>query len=200
MLVLVPVGLFGACEGPAGPPGAPGTPGSDGAPGTPGDAGTPGEPAGPAPWLTQPGVDLQVTKLAFAGAAATVSFTLTDGSGAALDTTGRLTDGTVAVSFVLAQLGENADGSAAQYTAYTTRIQTSPITSASAVQATNESSGTLGVVDATKGTYTYQVAAPLTGMLPAATQTVGGARHPHDPRRADDRTHHVSRCGPTAAP
>jgi len=129
MLILVPVGLLGACEGPAGPPGAPGTPGSDGEPGASGDAGTPGEPAAPAPWLTQPGVDIQVTKLAFAVGAATVSFTLTDGNGAALDTSGRLTDGTVAVSFVLAQLGENADGSAAQYTAYTTHVQTSPITS-----------------------------------------------------------------------
>ena len=173
MLLLVPCGFLGACEGPAGPPGAPGAPGSDGAPGASGDAGTPGEPAGPAPWLTQPGVDIQVTRLAFAGGAATVSFTLTDGAGAALDTAGRLTDGTVAVSFVLAQLGENADGSAAQYTAYTTGVQTSPITQASAVQATAESAGTLRVVDATKGTYTYQLAAPLTGMKPTATQTVG---------------------------
>src|SRR5262245_54952282 len=144
MLVLVACGFLGACEGPAGPPGAPGTPGSDGAPGSPGapgepgDAGPPGEPAGPGPWLTQPGVDIQVTKLALAGGAATVSFTLTDGSGAALDTAGRLTDGTVAVSFVLAQLGENTDGSAAQYTAYTTRVQTSPITHASPVPATHD--------------------------------------------------------------
>src|SRR5262245_33309258 len=166
MLLLVPLGLLGACEGPAGPPGAPGTPGVDGAPGAQGDAGTSGEPAGPAPWLTQRGVDIQVTKLAFAGSTATVSFTLTDGNRTALDTSGRLTDGTVAVSFVLAQLGENADGSAAQYAAYTTRVQTSPITQASAVQATNESSGTLRVVDVTKGTYTYDVAAPLTGMRP----------------------------------
>src|SRR5262245_66211200 len=68
---LVPCGFLGACEGPAGPPGAPGTPGTDGEPGTPGDAGQPGEPAAPAPWLTQPGVDIQVTRLAVAGCAAT---------------------------------------------------------------------------------------------------------------------------------
>jgi OmcA/MtrC family decaheme c-type cytochrome len=173
MLLLVPFGFLGACEGPAGPPGAPGAPGDEGTPGAPGDAGLPGEPAGPAPWLTQPGVDIQVTKLAFAGGAATVSFTLTDGHGVALDSAGRLTDGRVAVSFVLAQLGDNADGSAAQYTAYTTHVQTSPITQASAIQASAESSGTLRVVDATRGTYTYQVAAPLTGLVPMATQTVG---------------------------
>src|SRR5262245_57525915 len=107
MLVLVPCGFLGGCEGPAGPPGEPGP---DGTPGATGDAGPAGDPAGPAPWLTQPGVDIQVTKLAFAGGAATVSFTLTDGNSAGLDTSGRLTDGAVAVSFVLAQLGENADG------------------------------------------------------------------------------------------
>jgi OmcA/MtrC family decaheme c-type cytochrome len=173
MLLLVPFGFLGACEGPPGPSGSPATPGADGAPGEPGDSGQPGEPAGPAPWLTQPGVDIQVTKLAFAGGAATVSFTLTDGRGAPLDTTGRLTDGQIALSFVLAQLGEDTDGTAAQYTAYTTRVQTSPITQASAIQATTESSGTLRVVDAAAGTYTYQIAAPLTGMLPTATQTVG---------------------------
>jgi OmcA/MtrC family decaheme c-type cytochrome len=165
-------GLVGACEGPAGPAGADGTPGSDGVPGATGDAGPPADPADPAPWLTQAGVDIQVTSLAFNAGAATVSFTLTDGRGTPLDTAGRLTDGTVAVSFVLAQLGQNADGSAAQYTAYTTRVQTSPITSASAVQATAESTGTLRVVDVKNGTYAYQVAAPLTGLVPAATQTV----------------------------
>lgn len=125
------------------------------------------------PWLTQAGVDIQVTKLAFTGGSATVSFTLTDGNGVALDTTGRLTDGSVSLGFVLAQLGANADGSADQYTAYTTHTVTSPITQASAVQATTESSGTLRAVDVTKGTYTYQIAAPLTGLSASATQTVG---------------------------
>jgi OmcA/MtrC family decaheme c-type cytochrome len=173
MLLLVPCGLLAACEGPPGPVGAAGTPGVDGESGAPGDAGQPGEPTAPAPWLTQPGVDVQVTKLGFAGGTATVSFTLSDGHGTPLDIAGRLTDGAVAVSFVLAQLGENADGSAAPYTAYTTRVQTSPITSASAVQAAAESSGTLRVVDVTRGAYTYQLAAPLTGMMPTATQTVG---------------------------
>ena len=173
-LPAVVFGFLAACEGPAGPAGADGTSGSDGGPGAPGDAGPPGDPAGPAPWLTQASIDIQITKLAFAAGAATVSFALTDGHGAPLDATGRLTDGTVAVSFVLAQLGENADGSAAQYTAYTTRLQTSPITSVTAVQATAESTGTLRVVDVTQGSYTYQVAAPLTGLVATATQTVAG--------------------------
>jgi OmcA/MtrC family decaheme c-type cytochrome len=137
-----------------------------------GDAGAKGDPAGPAPWLTGPGVDLKITGLTFANSVATVSFTLTDGGGTGLDVGGRLTTGKVALSFVLAQLAQNSDGSPGSYTAYTTKVQTSPITNASATQATTESSGTLHVIDVTQGTYTYDVAAPLTGLTPTLTQTV----------------------------
>jgi OmcA/MtrC family decaheme c-type cytochrome len=137
------------------------------------DAGAPGDPAAPAPWLTQSGVAIKVTQLAFTGGGATVSFALTDGNGVALDATGRLTDGAVAVSFVLAQLAQNPDGSPAQYTAYTTQVQTSPITAASAVQAAAESNGVLRTIDVTRGSYTYEIAAPLTGLVATATQTVG---------------------------
>ncbi|HET9624307.1 MAG TPA: OmcA/MtrC family decaheme c-type cytochrome [Kofleriaceae bacterium] len=165
--------LLVACEGPAGPAGSPGTTGPEGPPGETGGSGAPGQPAGPAPWLTQPGVDVQVSQLAFADGKATVRFTLTDGKGLGLDPTGKLTDGKVAVSFVLAQLAKNADDSAGQYTAYTTQVQTSPITSASATQAAAESNGTLHVIDAASGTYSYDIAAPLTGLVPSATQTVG---------------------------
>ena len=164
--------LVAACEGPAGPPGAVGDPGTDGSPGAPGDAGSPGAPAAPAPWLTGPGVDIAVTGLAFTGSTATVSFALTDGAGAALDPGGRLTEGSVAVSFVLAQLAQNTDGSAGAYTAYTTQAQTSPITGDSAIQATAESTGTLRAVDVVRGRYTYEIAAPLTGLVASATQTV----------------------------
>jgi OmcA/MtrC family decaheme c-type cytochrome len=161
-----------ACEGPPGPTGAPGNTGQDGNPGSPADAGSPGDPADPSPWLTQPGIDIKVTRLAFTTAGATVSFTLSDGSGAALDASGKLTDGKVAVSFVLAHLAQNSDGSPAQYTAYTTRVQTSPSTGASATQATNESNGTLHVVDVKQGSYLYEVAAPLDGLTETETQTV----------------------------
>jgi OmcA/MtrC family decaheme c-type cytochrome len=170
--VVIAALLIAACEGPAGPSGAPGDPGEPGAPGTSGEAGVPGEPAAPAPWLTQPGVAITVSQLAFANGKATVSFTLTDGAGAAVDTTGRLTDGTVAVSFVLAQLATNGDGSPGQYTAYTTGLQTSPITGASATQGAAESMGTLHVVDVVHGSYTYDIAAPLTGWQTTQTQSV----------------------------
>ncbi len=102
-----------------------------------------------------------------------MSFTLTDGSGAAVDPSGALTEGSVELDFVLAQLAQNADGSPAQYTAYTTLVQTSPITGASATQATTESTGTLRPIDVAQGTYQYDVAAPLAGIDPTLTQTVG---------------------------
>src|SRR5271154_2308958 len=96
--------LLVACEGPAGPQGSQGDPGATGDAGTTGGSGAPGAPgeAGLGPWLTQPSVAITVTSLAFASSGATVSFSLADGSGAPLDASGRLTDGTVAVSFVLA--------------------------------------------------------------------------------------------------
>ena len=174
MRLLALVVLIAACEGPAGPAGPQGDPG---APGATGDAGAPGMPgapgeAGTGPWLTQPGVAITVTDLAFANTSATVSFALADEHGAPLDASGRLTDGTVAVSFVLAQLAVNADGSPGQYTAYTTKQVTSG-SGATATQVEAESAGTLAAVDVTQGTYTYTFAAPTTGLDPTLTQTVG---------------------------
>ncbi len=165
--------LLVACEGPAGPQGAQGVSGNDGSPGATADAGPQRDSAAPAPWLTGSGIDVAVTALAFEAGAATVSFTLTDGNGVALDPHGKLTAGEVSLGFVLAQLATNADGSPAQYTAYTTTTQTSPITNATATQATTESSGTLTAVDVAAGTYTYRVAAPLSGIDQTLTQTVG---------------------------
>jgi len=108
----------------------------------------------------------------FASTGLTISFTVTDGSGVGLDLSGRLTDSTVAASFVVAQLAVESDGTAGQYTAYTTN----PVTSSSGTVATQpiaEASGAFTVVDVTRGQYTYAVAAPLTGLDPTLTQTVG---------------------------
>ncbi|HEY4239302.1 MAG TPA: OmcA/MtrC family decaheme c-type cytochrome [Kofleriaceae bacterium] len=163
-----------ACEGPAGPAGPPGDqgpPGEAGVPGSNGDAGTNGE-AGSGPWLTAPDVAITVTALAVANGSASVDFSLADSHGAPLDPSGRLTDGTIALGFVLAQLAEQADGSPAQYTAYTTKTVTAP-SGATGTQVEAESSGTLAPVDVAAGTYRYTFAAPLAGLDPTLTQTVG---------------------------
>lgn len=170
LLLLV---ALAACEGPAGPQGPTGEPGPTGPVGPAGDAGLPAEPASPSPWLTDDDLAIEVTGLTVSAAAAIVKFTLTDGDGDPVDASGKLTEGAVSLGFVLAQLAVNADGSAGQYTAYTTRTQTSPLTGASTTQATTENTGTLTVVDVTAGSYAYTFAAPTTGFDATRTQTVG---------------------------
>ncbi|HET7503686.1 MAG TPA: OmcA/MtrC family decaheme c-type cytochrome [Kofleriaceae bacterium] len=164
---LLPLVLIAACEGPAGPAGTPGTDGSDGTPGnpgSPGDPGAPGAPAVPGPWLTAASVKVTVTGAAIDAGGATISFKLADSAGVPLDRTGRLTTSKVNVSFVLAQLAENPDGSPAQYTAYTTNA---------AHQAGTEAvEANFKTVDVAAGTYTYRLAAPLNGLDLGKTQTV----------------------------
>ncbi len=163
------VTLLAACEGPAGPTGPEGPGGSDGDTGPQGSVGPVGPPGtpDPSPWLTGDGVAVKVTDLSFDTSGAHVAFTLADAKGTPLDMTGKLTDGTVGVSFVLAQLAANADGTAGQYTAYTTHLV------GSATQATTESvAANFQTVDVTQGTYTYTFAAPLTGLDQTLTQTV----------------------------
>jgi OmcA/MtrC family decaheme c-type cytochrome len=152
-----------ACEGPTGPAGAPGTDGSPGSSGSPGAPGAPGNPAAPSPWLTAPGVQLTITGTTVSATGATVAFKLTDVNGVPLDRTGRLTTSKVNVAVVLAQLAEQPDGSPAQYTAYTTN--------AAAQAATEGVEANFTAVDVTAGTYTYKLAAPLTGLDPTKTQT-----------------------------
>lgn len=162
-LVVVALVLFG-CEGPAGPPGPAGNNGNNGNNGDAGAAGdgAPGQP-GISPWLVGPGIDIAVTALTVDATGATVAFTLRDAAGKALDRTGTLTEAPVNVAFVLSQLAENADATAAQYTAYTTNA---------VGQAATEATGTLTTVDVTLGSYTYRFAASLTGVDPTKTQTV----------------------------
>ncbi|MCE9574423.1 MAG: OmcA/MtrC family decaheme c-type cytochrome [Deltaproteobacteria bacterium] len=123
--------------------------------------------------MTSRGLALSITGLTFTGTQATVAFTVTDPKGVGLDRAGLFTDGTVSVSFALAQLAQNPDGSPAQYTAYTTRVQTTP-GGVSATQAAAESTGTIAVVDMTKGQYTYTFAADLSAHDAQLTQTVAG--------------------------
>jgi OmcA/MtrC family decaheme c-type cytochrome len=159
------------CEGPAGPTGPAGTNGSDGPPGQTGLPGKDGSDAGPTPWVVGAGVQVGVTGLTFDAAGGHVAFTLTDASGAPLDRTGHLTQGPVEVSFALAQLEQNPDGSPAAYASYTTFVASAP-GGATATQAWTESSGTFETVDVTHGTYRYTFAASLAAQQPTLTQTV----------------------------
>lgn len=158
--------LLAACEGPTGPAGPSG---NDGAPGSGGSAGPVG-PTAPAPWLTGSGVRVAVDELAFTGGKASVLVHVDDGAGAPLDKDGRLTAGTVELGFVLAQLAKLPSGEPGQYTAYTTRVQTS--NGVSAVQGAVDTGGTLEVVDVTRGSYRYTFAANVAARDPALIQTV----------------------------
>ena len=158
-LALISLLLVAACEGPAGPAG----PAGDGSPGEPGGSGSGGQP-GTSPWIVGDGVDIAVQSFTMSATAATVRFSLKDGAGKPLDRSGMLTEGSVSVSFVLAQLTPLADGSPGQYTAYTTNT--------TATKAATESSGTFAVVDLVQGVYDYTFAAPLTGFDATRTQTI----------------------------
>jgi OmcA/MtrC family decaheme c-type cytochrome len=171
------LGFLAACEGPAGPPGTNGTDGSGGANGSAGDTGPQGEPGTtpPAPWVVADRVDIAVGALTFDSTGAHVAFTLKDKDGKPLDRTGTLTTGKVSVSFVLAQLGVNGDGSPAQYTAYTTRTANAvpPYPSASATQATTEGvEASFETVDVTQGSYRYTFAASTAAHDATRTQSV----------------------------
>jgi OmcA/MtrC family decaheme c-type cytochrome len=153
--------LLVACEGPAGPAGPPGGDGSDGSNGSNGSDGPPGT-TPPGPWVVNSGIDVSISELSVDAGAARVAFQIKDAKGVALDRTGMLTEGPVALSFVLAQLAENADGSPAQYTAYTHNALG---------QAANEANGTFTTVDVTQGKYEYTFATPTTGFDATKTQT-----------------------------
>src|SRR5215831_14695701 len=67
-----------------------------------------------------------------------VTFKITDDVGLPLDRQGVFTPGAVSTSFVGAYIPKGQS----QYVAYTTRVQTSPITNVSATQAATDSGGT----------------------------------------------------------
>ncbi len=97
-----------------------------------------------------------------------VTFTLTDPAGLPLDRTGVFTPGPVSTSFVLSYIPAFEEA----YVAYTTRVQTSPITGDSAVQASTDSGGTY--TELSIGTYRYKFGTVLPeGYDIDATHTLG---------------------------
>ena len=106
---------------------------------------------------------IEVRSAQIAEGVATVTFRLTDGDGVPLDREGLLTEGPVSLAFVIASL-DQADGEPGQYTAYTTRVQESPLTGDSATQATTEANGTFEALDRGDGVFRYVFA---TAVAPA---------------------------------
>ncbi len=97
-----------------------------------------------------------------------VTLSYADDLGQPLDRHGVLTPGAVSFSFILAWY----DGDERDYTAYTTRVQTSPITGDSAVQASADSGGT--VEDLGTGRIRYTFGTELPADFPASkTHSLG---------------------------
>jgi hypothetical protein len=97
-----------------------------------------------------------------------VMFSLTDPAGLGLDRSGVTTPGAVSTSFILAYIPDGSDS----YVSYNTRVQTSPITGDSAVQATTDSGGTY--TDMGDGVYLYKFGTAVPADFETdATHTLG---------------------------
>ena len=99
----------------------------------------------------RPGLELEILDVVIpADLQPEVTFKISDPAGLPLDREGVFTPGPVSTSFILSYIpaGETA------YVAYTTRVQTSPTTGESAVQATSDSGGSYTTVE--EGTYIYK--------------------------------------------
>ncbi len=95
-------------------------------------------------------------------------FKLTDPKGLPLDMDGITTPGAVSVRIMAAYIPKGQS----QYVAYTTRVQTSPITNASATQASFDSGGAFSKVADGEYVYTFRTKAPA-GFDRTATHSVG---------------------------
>jgi OmcA/MtrC family decaheme c-type cytochrome len=80
--------------------------------------------------------------------------TFTDDLDQPLDRAGKVTPGALTINLVLAWY----DGAARQYTAYTTRTQTSPITNVTAIQAAADAGGTFTDLELGHATYKFRTA------------------------------------------
>ena len=195
LFVVLSTSSLSACMGPDGPEGRQGKPGDTG---EPGDTGTPGEPGIPGipghdTWLTGPGLKLTVTSATMdASGVVTVDFRITDDAGIPLDKDGLYSEGAVTPRFILASLDQTPTGEPRQYTAYTTRPQTSPITNVTENQASTDNGGTFEEIDTGKGTYRYHFGTVANNANRALTHTVGvyAAREFRDERYIANAEYH----------
>jgi OmcA/MtrC family decaheme c-type cytochrome len=118
--------------------------------------------------FVRPGLNIQVTGAEIAAdGTIRARVKLTDPRGLPLDRLGVETPGPVSVSLVAATIPKGQN----MYTAYTTRVQTSPITGQSAVQAAADTGGTWQTVATGEYIYTFRTRAPA-NMDRTATHTI----------------------------
>ncbi len=104
----------------------------------------------------RPGLELEILEVVIpSDRQLEVTFKLTDPAGLGLDRDGVTTPGPVSTSFILSYIPEFEEA----YIAYTTRVQTSPITGESAEQGSTDSGG--NYTDLGDGTYMYKFATVL---------------------------------------
>jgi OmcA/MtrC family decaheme c-type cytochrome len=124
--------------------------------------------------FVRPGLVFKITGASIAwDGTVTAKLTMTDPQGLTLDRLGIQTPGAISASLMISTIPKGQK----QYTAYTTRIQTSPITNQSATQASTDTGGKW--VQNADGSYTYTFATKApSGWDASATHTVGvfGAR------------------------
>ncbi len=172
-----------ACQGPPGPAGLEGDAGPAGESGATGPLGEAG-PVGPTPDAAAPrpfvntgsGLHLNVTGVTVtSGGTATVSFTVTDGSGTPLDYTGTYTTGPVVAKLALSWLAAPTDaGAPGAYSAYTRQSHTSVDGTKTAMLPDSDTGGTVTEVGVAQGTYTYTFGTTLpSGFDGTKTHTVG---------------------------
>ncbi|MBI4877067.1 MAG: OmcA/MtrC family decaheme c-type cytochrome [Acidobacteria bacterium] len=117
----------------------------------------------------RPGLVIKITK-AEIGADGTLKawYKITDPKGIPLDRDGIYTPGAVSVSLIAARIPKGEP----QYLAYTTRVQTSPITGASATQAGTDSGGRHDKIADGEYLYTFGVKLPA-GFDRTVTHSIG---------------------------
>ncbi len=119
--------------------------------------------------FVRPGLVFKVTAASIAqDGTITARVLVTDPQGLPLDRKGVDTPGTVSISFIAATIPKGQQ----QYTSYTTRVQTSPITKVSATQASGDSGGSFTANADGDYTYTFKTRAP-SGFDATATHTIG---------------------------
>src|ERR1035441_9396477 len=123
--------------------------------------------------FVRPGLTLTIVSAAIAqDGTISVDYKVTDPKGLPLDPAGITTPGAVSVSFVAAYIPKGQT----QFYAYTTRVQTSPITKVSATHAGADSGGTTKQVADGEFVYTFKtkaVGVNSTAWDPTATHRVG---------------------------